>query len=43
MGKLKIYLETTLFNFYFDEYVGMAHTATLKLEIYSPMEVIENE
>ncbi len=27
----KIYLETTLFNFYFDEYMGMAHSDTVGL------------
>ena len=31
MRKQKIYLETTLFNHYFDEDRGLAHTDTLKL------------
>jgi len=31
MRKQKIYLETTLFNFYFDEDRGMAHESTIAL------------
>ena len=31
MRKQRIYLETTLFNFYFDEDRGFAHTDTVKL------------
>ena len=31
MRMLKIYLETTLFNFYFDEKYGFSHEATVAL------------
>lgn len=31
MRKQKIYLETTLFNFYFDEDRGFAHDGTVAL------------
>jgi len=31
MRKLKIYLETTLFNHYFDEDRGLAHDSTVAL------------
>ena len=31
MKKLKVYLETTLFNFYIDEDRGDAHTDTVRL------------
>ena len=38
MRKLKIYLETTLFNFYFDK-DREAHAETVNFEIYTPVEV----
>jgi len=31
MRKQKVYIETTLFNFYVDEGRGFAHAATMKL------------